>query len=321
VAQQGCLHYDSVGGKINNNSKENGMDIRLSDSLKGGCLYLFMLAAGLCAVSAHADEVKSGVSKRITDYTITVFQETSATPEESPTVTVSVPSGYKVIGGGAKVNWQGYGNLLTASYPSSATSWTAAGKSAVESSPATITAYAVAIHDPNDDWEVTITESTSQQAAHPYAAVAPAAGYALTGGGAKTNFSGAGSFLTASYPHFEATSGFYWYVNGKDHIHSDPATITAYAIGIKGAWPDVQTPAISVYESTSPVAQHPSVTVTLPITYSGVVTTGGAIDNWTGWGNMLTAIYPTGDKTWVASGKDQAQGSPADIDGYLLIAQ
>jgi hypothetical protein len=297
------------------------MDIRLSDSLKGRCLYLFMLAAGLCSVSAHADEVKSGVSKRITDYTITVFQETSATPEESPTVTVSVPSGYKVIGGGAKVNWQGYGNLLTASYPSSATSWTAAGKSAVESSPATITAYAVAIHDPNDDWEVTITESTSQQAAHPYAAVAPEAGYALTGGGAKTNYSGAGNFLTASYPHFEATSGFYWYVNGKDHVHSDPATITAYAIGIKGAWPDVVTPAISVYESTSPVAQHPSVSVTLPITYSGVVTTGGAIDNWTGWGNMLTAIYPTGDKTWVASGKDQAQGSPADIDGYLLIAQ
>ena len=297
------------------------MDVRLSDSLKAGLLSLFMFGAGLCSVSAYSDEVKSGASKQFTDYTVKVFEATSASPAESPTVTVSVPSGYKVIGGGAKVNWQGYGNLLTASYPSSATSWTAAGKSAVESSPATITAYAVAIYDPNDDWEVSITESTSQQAAHPYAAVAPTAGYTMTGGGAKANFSGAGSFLTASYPHFETTSGFYWYVNAKDHVHSDPATVTAYAIGIKGAWPDVQTPLVSVYETSSAVAQHPSVTVTRPSSHTGVVTTGGAVDNWTGWGNMLTAIYPTGDTTWVASGKDQAQPSPASIDGYILMVR
>jgi hypothetical protein len=51
----------------------------------------------------------------------------------------------------------------------------------------------------------------------------------MVGGGAKANYTGEGNLLTASYPSNSST----WLAKSKDQIKSDPATITAYAVGIK----------------------------------------------------------------------------------------
>jgi len=78
---------------------------------------------------------------------VQLFTATSLLAQH-PLVRVSVPPAYKIIGGGALDSWSGAGNLLTASYPESANSWVASGKDHLTASPATITAFALAIYDP-----------------------------------------------------------------------------------------------------------------------------------------------------------------------------
>jgi hypothetical protein len=58
---------------------------------------------------------------------------------------VRVDEGYVLVGGGAKVNWEGAGNLLTASYPDAQGGWTAASKDHVSPDPAVIVAYALGV--------------------------------------------------------------------------------------------------------------------------------------------------------------------------------
>ncbi len=64
--------------------------------------------------------------------------------ERSPSTFVTVSNGYKLIGGGAIVNWSGPGNLLTESYPEG-NSWLVKSKDHTVESPATITSYAIGI--------------------------------------------------------------------------------------------------------------------------------------------------------------------------------
>jgi hypothetical protein len=110
-----------------------------------------------------------------------------------------------------------------------ANTWFAAGKDHEISAPAAITACAIALHDPNDEWDVHIKAEPSNPAPHPQAIAVLPAGYVLTGGGAFVNWHGAGNLLTASFP----TSDTSWEVRSKDHDISDPSQITAYAIGIR----------------------------------------------------------------------------------------
>src|SRR5262249_6417995 len=49
-------------------------------------------------------------------------------PRSHNDVRVVVPEGYKLLCGGARVNWQGGGNLLTASYPEGDNTWRASCK-------------------------------------------------------------------------------------------------------------------------------------------------------------------------------------------------
>lgn len=56
-----------------------------------------------------------------------ILSVTSDPAQNHPTASVTVPAGYKLVSGGARVNWHGAGNMLTASYPSSDnTAWTGA---------------------------------------------------------------------------------------------------------------------------------------------------------------------------------------------------
>ena len=99
---------------------------------------------------------------------IDVFTAESSDAQH-PEVAVEVPDEYKLLGGGAFDHWIGPGNLLTASYPLSSNVWRVAGKDHTDVEVARITGYAIAIFDPNDEWETMIVSNTGVTAAHPNA--------------------------------------------------------------------------------------------------------------------------------------------------------
>src|SRR5262245_4255262 len=138
-----------------------------------------LLAAGLLAPS---------VAWSLSLPQIKVFTNTSAQMAH-PSIIVTVPSGYKVISGGAQVDYgAGAGSLLTASFPFGNNGWMARAKDADISSPAKITAYAVAINDPDNQWTVCSNQVTSGAQNWPIARVELFSGCALTGGGAVANW-------------------------------------------------------------------------------------------------------------------------------------
>jgi hypothetical protein len=226
-----------------------------------------------------------------------------------PSVEVTVPAGFKIIGGGAFDHWGGAGSLLTASYPKNQNTWFAAGKDHETSAPASITAYAIALHDPNNEWDVTIKSEPSNPAQHPQAVAVLPAGFVLTGGGAFVDWKGAGNLLTASFPNSDES----WEARSKDHDIADPAQIIAYAIGMRPK--NGKKLHHVIKKAKGQVAAHPTAQVHLDPgwTLSG----GGALDDWTGNGNLLTASFPNG-VGWSAAGKDHEVSSPAALTAYAI---
>lgn len=68
---------------------------------------------------------------------------------------------------------------------------------------------------------------------------------------------------------------------------------------------------------TSDSASHPEARITVPDGYK--LLSGGALDDWSGAGNLLTASFPESDNTWRASGKDHKEASPAKITAYAIV--
>jgi hypothetical protein len=255
---------------------------------------------------------------------IQLFTATSSLAPH-PSVEVNVPSGYKILGGGAQDNWTGAGNLLTASYPAGLTKWVAAGKDHEVSSPATLTAYAFALHDPTDEWDVVIRTATGQFSAtgpvavpHPSVQVTLTSDYALTGGGAFVHWTGAGNLLTVSAPAgTDDHNNWLWRAQSKDHDISDPATISAYIIGLKH-----RTPQIRVQSTTARLegmmSSRPMARACLDPSW---ILTGGGADMWydpiDGPGVLLTGSYPEGS-CWIGLGKDHQQPSQSPISVWAI---
>jgi hypothetical protein len=223
---------------------------------------------------------------------------------------LTVPNDYKIIGGGARVNWSGQGNLLTASFPKDAQTWVAKSKAHVDSSPANIDVWAIALYDPSNEWEVDIFTANGSPSDLPSATATVGSQYVLTGGGAEVNWGGAGNLLTASCP--QGTGN--WIAKGKAHTISDPASITAYAIGIK-ARNGVTGPSMTISTKDSASAQHPSTEVSVAPGYSLVG--GGAQANWRRQGSLLTASFPNGDK-WKVASKDHIDAESCTITAYAI---
>ena len=176
-----------------------------------------------------------------------------------PEATVRVPSEYKVLSGGARVNYTGPGNLLTASFPKDVQTWVARAKNHGVSDIAAIDIWAIAIFDPRDDWEVKIFSNISSSAGHPSTTAVVAEGYVLTGGGAESHWKTAGALSTESYPNPQKSGN--WVASSKDHYGaSESTTITAYAIGIKSAG-NIVGPTAKIFSKTSGAASHPSTEV------------------------------------------------------------
>lgn len=140
---------------------------------------------------------------------------------------------YVLVGGGFKVEWHGQGNLATASFPATETSWKARSKDHLTSDPANLRVYAIALKRnlPVGRVLTSISRSDSAQTPHPAAVASVAPGYALTGGGAEVHYHGAGNLLWKLEPATTQTPSFS--AAAKDHLASDPSSLTAYSLGIR----------------------------------------------------------------------------------------
>jgi hypothetical protein len=145
---------------------------------------------------------------------------------------------YVLVGGGAEISDAGNpaaaGGLLTASYPSSdLTTWLADSKDHVFQSLHKLRAYAIGlkldgVSAPSLSSQMLLKADTSIPAQHPEVSTPVPIGFLMVGGGAKTNYSGAGQLLTESYP-LDATT---WHARSKDHSFSDEGTVSSYAIAV-----------------------------------------------------------------------------------------
>jgi hypothetical protein len=156
----------------------------------------------------------------------------NSVPAQHPSTEVVLPDGFILVGGGARANWTGVGSLLYASHPGGGNSWVASAKDHIQREVTTVTAFAIGLKQSflqRSGLEVRQTESTSEtETAHPSVQAALPQGFRLFCGGARANWNGEGSLLTASFP----IDRHIWEARSKDHEKRDPSTVTAWAIGV-----------------------------------------------------------------------------------------
>ena len=145
-----------------------------------------------------------------------------------------IPEDCVLLGGGVRIEWDGAGNLATASSPVNGNSWSARAKDQGEADPATLTVYAIGLKKSLAVGTVStiVSENKSAVASHPASIARLPDGYALCGGGGFVNYHGDGNLLWKLEPiHDEQGQGFI--AASKDHGKPDPAAITAYALGVR----------------------------------------------------------------------------------------
>ena len=240
-----------------------------------------------------------------------VIFEAPGLPASKSEAQVSIPKHYKLLSGGARIDWTGCGHLLTASFPENEQTWRALGKDHKYPSPAAITVFAVTLYDPENIWETKVFSNTWGKDHLPTAKVEVPPEYVMVGGGAKVNYDGSGNMLTESYPVTENT----WAAASKDQGWADPATVTVYAVGLKSKLPNFSRPRTEITKSDSPSLAFPTATIS---SGKGIMTGGGAKVNPSRWGSFMTASYPKNEHTWNASSKEHIWESPAVITTYRL---
>jgi hypothetical protein len=238
---------------------------------------------------------------------VEVFTKTSrALPH--PEVRVEVGNLYRLIGGGCRSDWTLHGHLLTASYPDG-NAWVCQAKDHGEPESATVSAFALAV-PASLGLDVRIRESTGARDAHPTARAPVEPGYVLIGGGCRDNWRSAepGNLLVDSYPASDA-----WVCEGKDHVSSSPATITAFAIGVKS-----DQYSVIVRDSLSAKAPHPHALASVQA--PGTALVGGGCDvTYGGDGNMLTASFPEFEAGgWQCRAKDHGKPDPGTVRAFAI---
>ncbi|MDX3065081.1 MULTISPECIES: hypothetical protein [Streptomyces] len=245
-----------------------------------------------------------------------------------------VDSDMVAIGGGASAVDSPHGALLTASYPADdGSAWLASSKDHNVPQPHRLTAFAIGMKIDGVSRQrlveelLTVVQTRSRRAAHPYVSARVPQGHTLIGGGFRVNWqdppSGEanGNLATASFPR----AGGAWTVRSKDHQISSPCTIDAFAVCLKSsfvidgaeytvrAWTDFT-------ESEGSPVPHPS--AALPLSPSGYVLTGmGAEALPTEPGSLLWQLEPTTDGTTPgvrAGAKHHGQWSAATLCAWAL---
>lgn len=267
-----------------------------------------------------------------------VVQVLSATSgsEAHPRVAATAPilAPTHVVGGGARVDWTGAGNLLfNTSLAHGTRDWVAQSKDHLVSDAAGITSYVLYFDDPEQQYEVRAFYSASSTPRRaPATAVAVPSGWVLTGGGCSVDWRsgfGPGSMLTGSYPIVRRdNTASSWVCEARDMGGASPADVVAVAIGIRpapGAARPARMPRMCVSAVTSAVAAHPTATAA-NCAAGGQVTGGGAraiapgaTDN---AGQLLTATFPVSRQGqvvgWEARAKDHLQSSAGTVTAFAI---
>jgi hypothetical protein len=143
-------------------------------------------------VEAPVDAIPGAIDTyRVGAIEITVLQRASDYAPH-PSVSIAVPEGYRLLGGGASVEWSGAGNLLTSAWPDlGGRAWVASSKDHERGSPARIVAQAIVARMADgspiraDDYLIVSNESARAQ--HPETTATLPKGFRLVGGGARVN--------------------------------------------------------------------------------------------------------------------------------------
>lgn len=235
---------------------------------------------------------------------------------------VNVPNDYLVIGGGGMGKENPIGNLLTASYPNANFgAWLVSTKDHIQSDPVQLRAWAIGLKAAGLTRQqlrdyLSLQTGYSGQTSHPDVTVTLPTGLVLAGGGFKVHWIGAGSLATRSMP--VGANG--WRASAKDHLTGSPALVQAFAIGLREDIPGVGRIASIVASAQSGLAAHPSVTVPLGAGYA--MTGCGAAASWTGTGQLLWKIQPSGQHpsigTCTVASKDHLSSSPGRVSAYAV---
>ncbi|MFK7972430.1 MAG: MAC/perforin domain-containing protein [Bacteroidia bacterium] len=236
---------------------------------------------------------------------------------------LTVPYGYKILSGGAKSNFTGAGNMLTASYYDNNT-WIASHKDHHVSSSSKIKIYVMAVYDPYDKIEV--TSGWMQSPKGKWNSVATkyipngSSGWSLVGGGAYADYNCAGSILTGSYPIIDPKTGqSCWAARSMDFMVSCPATLYAFAIYARfkpGSPYKITTKTFGQGYGQGGVIKYNADVSELNWHLIG----GGAVTSSTdGTGkqtfNFLTGTYPANSKKqWVGESKDHHKPAAARLN-------
>ncbi|MGO1055306.1 hypothetical protein [Crossiella sp. CA198] len=267
-------------------------------------------------ISSHTD-----ASGRVT---VTVFERRSHQQQLHRDHMVTMPDPEMAVVGGGAVAWkQGYGALLTASYPSEdKRGWRATSKDHVEAQSHDLSVYVIGMkiagisgHDLRERY-IHVNKNPGSMASHAEAEVGPpptGGPFEMLGGGFNVKWGGAGNLATASYP----SSALSWKAKSKDHIESDPAAIDAYGIYIKKHLPVGTVTAVREPGHAGHSA-HPEAAASVGADYA--LTGGGAEVHWQGAGNMLWQLRPAAGltRTFQAGAKDHRHNSPATMSVWAL---
>jgi len=254
------------------------------------------------ADAARSAQIRTGYQKEAAKALRTaIFSATSKVmPHPEATVTVYLP--YKLVGGGARGNYNydgGKGNYLTASFPENLNTWKAVGKNhRFYGDDASITAFAVAIYDPDNLWDVTVSKS-AQTASAAKLDQPVTNNYTLVGGGGRVLPMDTDHFLIESCPFWQN-----WRVRSQDLDGApSPASVEASAIGLKCNIPGIRVET-HVQIATSSGSYRPDSTTAVASGYK--MTCGGAMIDLTHPGLFLTGSYPVDLNIWKGLGKDVA---------------
>lgn len=281
-----------------------------------------------------------------------IWSSQTTTPLRVQRNTVALPRDFVLVGGGALGTNYPNGALISKMYPlfdAERREWRVQTEDALVAEPHNNETFAIGMKIEGVS-AVTLrgivgwSSGSSNEAAHPAAAVAPPAGSVVLGGGAyafATAYPQTGQFLTSSsaipaiyglcWPRgvcSDSLGATGWSAESKDHGVSAPGAVTAYVSWMPSSiqvWTPAGTRTFTVQGfgrgSSSSVAAHPSIVVA---GRSGefALTGVGAYVNWRtygSYGNLLWKVVPRADVAGVeASSKDHAYSSPATIVGYAV---
>lgn len=247
-----------------------------------------------------------------------IYECVTPTLAQHQSLGCQVEPGFILTGGGAYVDYgSGAGALLWESRPAdnNLITWLASSKDHIVSSPHILHVYAYGMRlKANDGTYIAVStlrgnyfrylEYTSSPAVHWPVYGTSTSAETFLGAGARTNWSCCGSLLTSlkttGAPIYSGLS-----VSGKDHVESDPSTITAYAIC---TWVDWQThssmsitiPNFGELGFSWKSIQGSSVGTGVAVAYGdadpgwNIIGPGGSAQWTSGPGRLLFGIKPTG---------------------------